>query len=326
MQRLRSLGLIAATTLALVGGPPVQAGTDAADTCGAATPIGTAWITELSGTGDRDWFRFSLAARRRVIVTLGALPAGARLDLYRACSDHVAGSDRPGQHFEELVRVLDAGTYRIRVRPLGTWVQPMPYRVRVNVPPGTVHVLSSSGWNEFPDKPRIAGEVLNNTGQARQDVRIRIRFYDAADHLIRVGYTYARRERFGAGQRSMFVWSAVTIPGYHHHRAKVVGAPLADLPPFRGLEVHPSGTTDEGFGVLSYNGSLENTTAFTVTIPRVMVTIYDGLGRVRNADFASPDDEPLDPFESSPYSVVINDRNTGDRVVTKAHGYKGPGG
>jgi hypothetical protein len=327
MRHLRRIVLAVMTATCLLGGAAPAQAADAGDSCGTASPIatGTAWTSEMTETGDRDWFRFSLTAKRRVIITLGALPANARLDLYRACADHLAGSDRGGQGFEELVRVLDPGTYRLRVRPVGSWAHAMTYRVRVRVPPKAVLVLSSSGWNEFPGTPRVVGEVLNNTGQAREDVRIRIRFYDAKDRLVHVGYTYARRERFGPGQRSMFVWSYEPISGYHHHRAEVVDAPLASLPPFTGLRVHPSGTTDRGFGVLAYEGTIENTTGFAVTIVRAMVTIYDRLGRVRNAEFAGlGDDERLGPFESGPYEVSLNDRNTGDKVVITAHGYKGP--
>lgn len=326
MRRLRHLVLMVALAMGVVAGPaPVRA--DTADSCGSATRIATstAWTSDMLETGDRDWYRFTLSARRRVIITFGALPANARLDLYRACSAHITMSDRPGQGFEELVRTLDRGTYRVSVRPVGTWLQAMPYRLRVRVPPQAVVVLSSSGWNEFPSKPRVVGEVLNNTGRARESVRVRIRFYDAADHLLRVGYTYARRERFGPGRRSLFVWSAVTIPGYHHHEVVVVDAPLASLPPTTGLVVHPSGTSDHGFGVLSYDGTLENTTGSTVRIPRVLVTVYDGLGRVRNADYAATDVEPLGPLESSTYMVVLNDRNTGDKVVAVGHGFGGSG-
>ncbi|MET0772420.1 MAG: FxLYD domain-containing protein [Candidatus Limnocylindrales bacterium] len=327
MRRLRYLVLMAVlATGALATSAPVRA--DTADSCGTATPIATSpdWTSDTLETGDRDWYRFSLSIRRRVIITLGALPANARLDLYGACSNHLAESDRPGQGFEELVRMLDPGTYRVRIRPVGTWAQAMPYRLRVRAPRRAVVVLSSSGWNEFPTQPRVVGEVLNNTGSAREDVRIRIRFYDAAGRLLRTGVTFARRERFGPGQRSMFVWANEIIPGYDHHEVEVTDAPIASVPPTTGLVVHREGTSDHGFGVLSYDGTLENTTRFTVTQPRVSVTIYDGLGRVRNADFAGTDVDPLGPFESGAYTVLLNDRNTGDKVVIAGHGNRGPGG
>jgi hypothetical protein len=314
---------------AVAGPAPVRA--DTADSCGSATPIATstAWTSDMLEAGDRDWYRFTLSIRRRVIITLGALPANARLDLYGACSDHRAESDRPGQGFEELVRMLDPGTYRIRVRPVGTWVQAMPYRLRVRAPQRAVVVLSSSGWNEFPDKPRVVGEVFNNTSRARESVKVRIRFYDAAGRLLRSGSTYARRERFSPGQRSMFVWHAVTIPGYHHHEVEVIDAPRAQLPPTTGLVVHRDGTSTPGFGVLVYDGTLENTIRFTVRITRVLVTIYDGLGRVRNADYAGTgplgDIERLGPFESDEYHVWVDQRNTGDKVVIVGHGFGGFG-
>ena len=157
----------------------------------------------------------------------------------------------------------------------GAFNSATPYGLKVRTLPEKVLILSSSGWEEFPDEPRIVGEVLNNTDVEREDVAIKIRFYNAANVLLATRTTYARRERFNGRQRSMFVWSYVEFPGYDHYSVAIKKAPVATYPVFTGLSVHPVSATPDGFGGIDFTGNLHNSTAFHVGIPRVMLTIYD---------------------------------------------------
>ena len=74
---------------------------DAPDTCASArtvTPGG--WVSErASGGGDVDWFRFTVPATRRVVVTLGDLPVNAAIDLYGGCSTRLKTGDQAGTRF-----------------------------------------------------------------------------------------------------------------------------------------------------------------------------------------------------------------------------------
>ena len=198
--------------------------------------------------------------------------------------------------------MLNPGTYRIRVRPVGAWVQAMPYRVRARMPPRAVVVLSSSGWNEFPTQPRVVGEVLEQHGPGTGAAAGRLRDPDflpmpPITSSGRVSPMHAGSGSVPASARCSC--GVETIPGYHHHEVEVTDAPLASLPPFTGLEVHPSGTSDHGFGVLSYDGTLENTTGVTVTVPRALVTILRAV--VCGTRTSATDVEPLGPFESSSF-------------------------
>src|SRR3954451_4034161 len=256
---------------------PALAGTDAANTCASATalPAG-AWHTEsLSSTADVDWYTFSTTAATRALITLGSLAADDRLDLYNACGTQLASSNRPGTQYEEIYRALQPGTFRLRVQHASGPSSTLAYAVRVRLLSYTVQVLSSSGWLEYPNSPRIVGEVLNNTATAREDISVRIRFYNAAGTQIHTGVTYARFERLPAWTRSMFVWANETITGYDHYTVQVVDAPTASDRPFTALEVSSGSYAPDGHGGATYAGNVYNPTARYVGVPRVMLTIYD---------------------------------------------------
>jgi hypothetical protein len=326
IHRWRIASLVASIPLLLAVPTAVRGDVDASNTCLAATPIAvsSAWTNDTIGsTTDVDWFRFTVPGSRYVMITLGNLMVDARLDLYAGCGKHVAGSNRPGNQYEEIYRKLTPGTYRIRVSGVGGAYSMAPYSVRVRPLGSGVVVLSSSGWNEFANTPRIAGEVINDSVSAREDVEIWIRFYDKANTLIGTPMrTWARRERFWPGQRSMFLWDNETIAGFDHYTVAVGNAPVAGVAPYAGLVVHPGAQTLDGFGGMYFNGTLQNTTGHAVGVPRVMLTIYDALGQVRNAGFTDTEPGPMAAHSTNPYEIHLNDRTTGNRVVFTAHGYQ----
>jgi hypothetical protein len=302
---------------------PALADTDASNTCAGATalPAGT-WHTEpLSAPGDVDWYQFSTAATVRALITLGGLDTDDRLDLFSACGTLLATSNRPGSQYEEVYRALPPGTFRLRVQHASGPTSTHAYGVRVRLLSYTVQVLSASGFLEYPNEPRIVGEVLNNTASPREDISVRIRFYDAADALIRTRVTYARFERLPAWSRSMFVWADVIIPGYDHYTVEVLDAPIASDRPFTALTVTRGPSTPDGFGGVTFNGTLDNPTGQTIGVPRVMLTIYDAYGRVSNADFNDTSPDPMAPHSSNPYAIYLSGHTTGNRMVYSTHGY-----
>ena len=319
----RAAAAVLLATLLVPAATPALAAADAANTCASATALPTgAWHREsLSTPTDVDWYRFSTASTVRAVITLGGLDTNDRMDLYSSCGTLLATSNRSGSKYEELYRALPPGTFRLRIRHASGPASTHRYGVRVRLLGYTVQVLSSTGWLEYPNEPRVVGEVLNNTARPREDVRIRIRFYNAAGTLIRTGVTYARFERLPAWSRSMFVWSAETITGYDHYSIRVLDAPVASVRPFKALTVTPGPRTPDGFGGVTFNGTLNNPTALSVGIPRVMLTIYDGYGRVSNADFSDTSPDPMAPHSSNPYGIYLSGHTTGNRMVYSTHGY-----
>jgi hypothetical protein len=319
--RLAVAGLLC--LLLMPASVPALADTDAANTCATATPLpGATWHTEsLSSTADVDWYKFTTTASTRALITLGNLAADERLDLYGACGTLLATSNRPAPQYEEIYSALPAGTFRVRVQHASGASSTHAYAVRVRLLSYTVQVLSSSGWLEYPNSPRIVGEVLNNTATPREDISVRIRFYNAAGALIHTGVTFARLERLPAWTRSMFVWGNETITGYDHYTVQVLNAPGASGRPFTALEVTSGGYAPDGFGGATYSGNVFNPSARFVGVPRVMLTIYDTYGRVSNADFNDTTPDPMAPYSSNAYEIYFSGHATANRMVFSTHGY-----
>ena len=283
-----------------------------------------AWnSTTITYSGDVDWWVFTVRVERSRAHHPGWIAGELSARPVRVCSTPIWSSNRPGVQYEELYPYLVAGTYRVEVTGVaGAFASSANYDLKVRTLPEKVLILSSSGWDEFPDEPRIVGEVLNNTSIEREDVAIKVRFYNAANVLLATRTTYARRERFNGRQRSMFVWADEVFPGFDHYSVAIKKAPVATYPVFTGLSVHPVSATPDLFGGIDFTGNLHNSTAFHVGIPRVMMTIYDAWGGVVNADFNDTAPDPMLPHSSNPYLIHLNDRNTGNRTVFTAHGYQ----
>ncbi|HEV8516394.1 MAG TPA: hypothetical protein VGQ47_01985 [Candidatus Limnocylindrales bacterium] len=324
MRRTAWLAIVAAL-VALVA-PAAARASDAPGRCPDAAPLATGWYRDAVGGPDADWLRFSLDRPRTVVVTLGGLSADARLRLFGGCGTLIATSDRKGAGFEEIVRRLPAGSYRVGIDAVAAAPSITAYGLRVRVLPQRVVVLSSRAWIEGPNL-RIVGEVLNATGRTRESVSLRFIFYDAAGEVIPPldWHTVAQGGLLGPRQRSMFVLDYAGVPAeYAHYGVLVESAPIARAEPIGGLPVErgPAATDESGTRVLS--GTLRNGNPFPVRDSRVGVTLYDDWGRVLNADFAatrSRADGALAASGSDPFTISLwSHWADANRIVFRGYG------
>ena len=74
---------------------------DAPDGCSAATTGSkNTWLSGTIATvKDVDWYRFRIKTGKRVLLTLGGLPADYDLSLYGGCSTLIASSQRSDREF-----------------------------------------------------------------------------------------------------------------------------------------------------------------------------------------------------------------------------------
>jgi hypothetical protein len=251
---------------------------DAPGSCGSATSVSPsgAWISERTdGSSDVDWFRFRLSSKHRVVVTLGDLPADLRLDLYKSCSKLVASSSHGGTRFEELTKLLAAGTYRVRVTNTGGAASASPYVLRFKpmksgLPIKSTHTTIAGG------RIRIAGEVMNNTGSIRGRITVTARFRNAAGHVVATLSTKTFARRLGIGKVSSFVLSGA-VPAY----ARVTLSTTSGAPgPRRTLSLRALTVTANPDGTATESGIVRNigtTTARSVAVSR---TWYGPRGQV----------------------------------------------
>jgi glucose/arabinose dehydrogenase len=257
---------------------------DAANTCAGASAIGLSkWVTNYAGgNGDVDWYSFTVPSTKRVVITLGDLPVDARLDLYHGCSTRLTGVDHVGTRFEELTRVLTAGTYRVRVSVPSDTAGATPYALRVMAVGSTVAIKSKT-VRTSSGTTRIIGEVLNNTRGTIGRVTIKATFKDSGGHVVRTLTGLSFATRIGVGGLSPFVISGST-PAYTS-----VTCSLKWVSPTssRTLTLRTLTTTANPDGTVTESGTVKNTGTTTANYVVAARTWYGRRGEVLDAGWAS---------------------------------------
>ena len=112
---------------------------DAPNSCAAVRPaalrpMGQWQWEQVYPRGDSDWFKYRLASRRSVSVTLASLPTNYRLELFNSSCTRLAVSNNRGTTSETITRTLSAGTYFVRVSPsVSTMFDVDTYAVRMRL-------------------------------------------------------------------------------------------------------------------------------------------------------------------------------------------------
>lgn len=273
------------------------------------------WLSEkINSSTDIDWFRFKLTARKRVQLTLGALPEDYRLDLFSTCSTLIASSSRSGRQFEEIVKTLPAGTYRVRVR--GALSSGTAYRLRFRTLGYGLPVLSFLPDYDPGRTSDFVGEILNNTGSSRTKVRVAIRFYNSSGSLLASSTGSLGSYIIKPGGRAPFHFRGTAPLRTSRVTATVTSSySTTTSPTTLTVTVNPTWTWDavckqspadcpwyfdpDGNVIeedlqTHYGGTIRNGHAYTVKSPLIAATFYDSLGKVIDAYYLRPTNTALD--------------------------------
>jgi hypothetical protein len=302
---------------------------DAPDRCDAAAPTRPgSWTEErLADRDDVDWYSFTTTADRNALITLGALGTDVAMGLYSSCGRPLEASDRPGLVYEEIARLLPAGTYRVGVSSSAG--AGGGYVLRFRSLPQKVVILSSRTFIES-SRRRVVGEVLNASARAREHVSVRILFYDDANDFLGDAQTTAVLGQIGPGQRSMFLWRETETDraprGTRAVRVVVADAPAVSESTAVGVVARPlAPRTEYGGGV--FEGTLRNTTHSAIRGYRVTVTLYDARGGVLNAGWAAARSPTLElaPGAEVGYRIDLLTQWSGaSRVAYSAYAERAP--
>ena len=262
---------------------------DAPDSCaGASTssPQGS-WISDTFGSPiDQDWFRFTLTSKRRVVITLGDLPVDGRLQLYGSCSTLLATSDHAGTQFEELTRVLAAGTYRVRVTANGGATSDLPYVVRFR-PMASGMPIKSSRTIVTGGSIRIVGEVLNNTGTTRGPITVKATLRNSAGRTVGTLSGVAFAYRLGDGGVTSFQISGLKPSSYS---SVVLSATSASPPSVPAISLRSLVPTQNPDGTVTETGAVKNLSPKGARYVRIARTWYGSRGEVldRGIGYVTP--------------------------------------
>lgn len=298
------------------------AAADAPNTCAAATtasPLNT-WITEsIATSGDFDWYRFNTATSGYGLITLAHPPKDYRLDLYNSSCRLVAASNRIKLQYEEIYRSLPAGTYYVRVAPMSsTAYSPTAYALRLRTLANGAQVLSSApAWTDTIGYLHIPGEVLNNTAERREYVKITATYYNSANQIIATDFAYTTLWTLNPRTRSPFELMTELPAGYHHHKLSVTSS-ITSTAPVGNLAVAGGVPYTDSIGYRHYVGSVTNNNSFSVQFVQVALTLYNAKGYVIATDYAFTDPYDLAAGQTAPFDVFTDRFNGTNRHVFAA--------
>lgn len=312
MRRAVTVGLVGAL-LAGGGGllsATAQAAGDRPDTFSAAKQASVSpsskWLREkLSSPTDKDWYRFTMSKNRRVLVTLGHLPADYQLRVYNATGHLVATSDRSGRKFEELYLPLSAGDNFVRVAaPSGTVKPDAAYRVQFRPLANAVVVAEQKGKIDAQGLD-LRGELLNNTSNRVTIQRVRVIYLDKNGDKVGTTDEGIRPGPVGVHRRVEFEIerTAVEVPsGATAYRVTTLAKVTTD-PVQRGVKMNPDPAESVTSNQRVYSGVVTNTTNHTITDIYPTVIEYNSLGRANAIGYGLV--KTLAPGAQKKYSIAM---------------------
>jgi len=298
---IRRLAVIASLVVALAS-PSVVAAADAPNTCAGATVDSAqgVWLQDAISSGsDVDWYRFTIGASRTGIVTLGNLAADYRIDLYSACATLLGSSNRSSVQFEEIVRSLAAGSYRVKVSSAAGGSSVANYWLKFRALTAGVTVLSAGPF-VVGSNLHIAGEVLNTTSGNRKSITVTAFLYDSSNLKFGAVSGPAFRTIIPPGGRSAF-HLITALPADFDHASFAVSALATSTNPIGNLTVTP-GTNSITAGVLTYPGTVTNGNGFRIATTKVIVTAYNATGSVLNAGMVTASPSTIDAGATASFS------------------------
>ena len=254
---------------------------DAPNQCAGARPMTTnAWHEgALPSEADVDWYRFHLKRGAHVRVVLGGAPSDVALALFGACGKQLATADQPGPGFEEILRWLPAGDYRVRVTPVVSGFVAGSYLLRASVLGGGLQIISWASWTDASGHLRVAGELLNLTGRPHVGIAARVTLVGRKGKILAVRTSAALLPALPAGGRTPFVVLLARPSGLRAIRVRAIAGTVSTV---RDLDVTVSGVTmvaDGMHATLTVTGVVHQPSTGT----HVALTLYDSLGNVQNA-------------------------------------------
>lgn len=309
MRRLRSLAIVTSVLAsALAAASPAWAA-DAPNSRAQATtvsPNGKWLFNTIASSTDVDWYRFRTTSAGLSLITLGDLPANYQLHLYNSAGTVIAGSNRSGKVYEEIYKSLAAGTYFVRVAPVSGASDASHNYALAFRPLGTqLVILSSRAYSDSSNYLHIVGEVVNNSGGARQFTQISATLYNSSGQVVGSDFTFTEHDVVLPYRRSGFDLMASRPAGYHHYRLTVTSDAAGSYSALENLGIHPGVGSTDGIGYRHYPGEVSNPNGFTTKFVEVFGTLYNGRGGVLYTEFTFTDPDTIPSHGSASYDLTF---------------------
>lgn len=193
------------------------------------------------------------------------------------------------------MRVTDTPTPRL--------TSPTPW----GIPQQSEVVLGLMGTYDYMDELgslHVVGEVHNDLDYNVDQIRVGITFYDESGGVVEKSTSTALLDLLLPGQRSPFsiVWDEAT--DWERYSVRATGRPTTERPKEGLTLVHSYARLDDA-GLYHVVGTLRNDGSTTAYYVKVVVSLYDSLGKISNANFAYTQPSRIAPGMTASFDCVF---------------------
>jgi hypothetical protein len=198
------------------------------------------------------------------------------------------------------------GTYYYRVRSDGpTGTSGWSNTVSTTVYPSGVHILGNHTTFTSYGTRYVVGEVLNNTPNYLEFVKISVNFYNGGQ-LVETDYTYTDLWDLHPNEKTCFkiylnnppIWDQYTFEPVAYWIEPTTTRPSISV-------VSHSGSVYQGsyYRIL---GQIKNDEAVNIDYPMIVASLYDAQGKVVDCEITFGNIYPLAPAQITSFSLVAD--------------------
>jgi len=175
------------------------------------------------------------------------------------------------------------------------------------VPQRSEVALGLMGTNDYLDdlgNLHVVGEVHNDMNYNVDRIRVRITFYDESGNVVEESIGSALLDLLVPGQRTPFVILWEDAGEWERFSLRATGRRTTARPDEGVAVVHSYARLDDA-GLYHVVGTLRNDGSNTAYYVKVVVSLYDALGKISNANFAHAQPPRIAPGMTASFDCIF---------------------
>lgn len=168
-----------------------------------------------------------------------------------------------------------------------------------------VTVVSQSTFVDSVGTDNIVGEVRNDGSTNVEQITLDFQFMSASSQVLGTDSTTGMVERLAPGEKSPFLLTFTPPAGYHHYSVTASATDVAAPPNHNFTTSLPNEYTDSS-GLHHLAGTVRNNNTIDADFVNVVVTFYNGGGKVVNAVSEFVDDDAITPGGTSAIDEMVS--------------------
>jgi hypothetical protein len=173
-----------------------------------------------------------------------------------------------------------------------------------NTPPPPLQIQGVTEYTDSIGALHLVGEVLNQSDQNMNFVKIIASFYDSADRIVATDFTYTELDTVEAGDSSPFEMIILNPPDTIDTYKLDVEWNVTNVIPLH-VDVLSHNTSTDSIGAYHVVGEVQNPYDHSLEFVKIVATFYSAEGKVLRSDFTYTGRDTIGPGETSPFELVL---------------------